>query len=192
MPSKFYLCALGDAFISRRILTKQFDSLLLLLENENIDYCNLLPRSPYAKTNKIDERIRKIHSTDRYSYSFICFIATKDFIDKEFSDTITDMDFECKHLIAKDGYYHENATIVIKNEFHIEPGIVKGCWVGWIYRRIKRYNPEIKLNNRPMLGWRASIYHLGSNTIAKYMPNSIRRFIKKIVLKITRAQGTEY
>lgn len=191
MPSKFYLCALGDAFISRRIFTKQFDSLLLLLENENIDYCNLLPRSPYAKINKIDERIRKIHSTDRYSYSFVCFIATKDYIEHEFNDTMTDMEFEINHLNSDGDNYHEYETILIKNEFHIEPGIVKGCWVRWVYRKIKHHNPEIELNNRPMLGIGASIYHIGANTMAKYLPNNIRRFIKKIVLKTTHAEGTD-
>ena len=94
--SKYDYCIsfLGDAFINKNINNNMVESLIKELDNNNIEYCNLVPRIAYRfHKKKATEYTRYISSNDSYNMSFVAFIASREFVLKEFCGKITDLDF---------------------------------------------------------------------------------------------------
>lgn len=86
---------LGDAFINKSIDNKMVESLIKELDENNIAYCNLIPRIAYRFHKKMaTKNTRYISTSDSYNMSFVAFIASREFILKEFAGKVTDLDFE--------------------------------------------------------------------------------------------------
>lgn len=187
-PADYYCSFLGDAFISKKINQRNFSELLENLNKNNIEYCSLLPQRAYGRKKLMNANCRYIHSTDRYSHSFIAFIANEAFINREFKEKITDLEFEEKYLeIANQkqpNFYFKQRVILDKNIFSIYPGIVKGKWERNIYNSIKKKNPEINLGKRKIHGFCFTVYLFCVRNIIQKLPNKIRIIIKKVAEKL--------
>lgn len=146
-----YIIFLGDAFITKKVDCSKVINLLNSLIEHKIQYCRLLPQLYLKKSPFENHLFRYITSNERYSHSFVAFIATRAFIDSEFSDGKTDRDFELKYLkIAseKRNYTYKDRVILKKNIFHILPSIQKGKWDLLNYWYLQYRYPTVQLSNK--------------------------------------------
>lgn len=179
---------LGDAFISQKINNKEIEKLIKELSDNNIEYCNLIPRVPYRfHKEKLNKNLRYISTNDSYNMSFVAFIANKEFILNEFKDSITDLDFEMKYLNRGNGCkkYYKNRVILTNNIFKIVPGICAGKWDRHALKKLKKNNPEIEFSNRKLMS-RSSMMKNDLILIFQIFASQKQRVIlKKIISKIT-------
>lgn len=155
-----YICVLGDAFIMKKIQTKEIVVILKELINREVEYCNLLPNKVQRKNCK-GNNIREIYEKDIYSHSFVSFFASREFIFKQFTLGSTDLDFEEQYLKiaaeASNNHKFDKHYIFVRNVFHIMPGISKGLWDWKVYRYLKRNYPDINVECRKKLGIKETI-----------------------------------
>lgn len=182
----YYLCFLGDAFITKKIDTDTVNDILISLKENNISYCNLKPKHilyNLMSKYKIDEYQRYLTVNERYGVSFVSFIAASDFIEKKFRNGITDLEFEIEYLnkgiiVEKDPFFY---SILKKNIFNIYPGIVKGKWEKTVLNKLKKENPEFEFCKRESLSYKSEIIIKISRITSNFVPNKMRKKIKKII-----------
>ena len=181
--SKYYISFLGDAFISKKINNSSVMNLLNTIDNSNIDYCSLKYVKGYTKEKKCNQYFRYINALDRYSHNFTAFVVSYDYLNEEFLKFKDDLDFEEYYLKKKTNKYYDKHLIVRKNYFRLLPGIIKGEWDAINYKRLKKDNPEINFDNRPVLSFKESaIRHIRNNIVA-HIPANARIGIKKFTEK---------
>lgn len=178
---------LGDAFINSRIHNEEINELMEEIYKYNISYCCLIPRTAFRfKYNKIGKNLRYISSNDIYNMSFVAFVASKDFVQQEFGNNITDLEFEMKYIMQngdKDFFYTDR-VILTKNIFHLEPGIDAGKWNRHAYKKIKRNNKDLVLAKRQKVSRFkmiiADIYMILQVVISKKQRKALKRIISKL------------
>ena len=183
----YYLCFLGDAFVSKPVNSQIINEIIDYMEENGINYCSLNPAVACTREKKINQLLRYINLKDRYGFTFTAFIATKEFIDREFSNGETDFEFENKYLeisnsCSRDDDYYKDAVTLRQNYLNIYPAIVKGKWDRHMYNVITKDNPEIKLSDREKLGTGMMGYIFISRNIVPRIPNRLRQGIKKIIV----------
>lgn len=185
----YYMCFLGDAFITKMVDTNLIKKIIEDIYINNINYCSLLPMYRKSKEKRIGKDLRYINSDDRYSHTFIAFICTSKFVLEEFNDCITDLDFENKYLNLtnlKKKEYFKDRVIVKSNYLNLYPGIKKGCWDRRVLHKLKKENPELDFSYRKKLSFKTTIINFLSFKLSAHLPNKIRIFIKKNCEKILR------
>lgn len=187
--SDYYFCFLGDAFFTDLINEHDIFDLKEKLKFFDLEYCCLIPRKKrvFHKIRLLDEDapFRLIEYSDLYCHSFIAFAASKDFIQSEFKEKTTDLDFELKYLkkAEKKGYYDKRG-ILTENIFNIHPGIQKGKWDWRVWRLLnKKTNGAIK-TERVISSWWHSYLKLCIIALQPVMPISLRRIVKHIISKL--------
>lgn len=178
--SNYYICFLGDAFITKKILQKEVDELLEIIYNNNVEYCSLLNVKAYKKEKSFNCKLRYINSKDRYSHNFVSFIASDNYINSIISKCKSDLDFELMYLQDKQDFYYNFDLIFKKNYFGIMPGITKGRWNKIILNKLKKDNPDIKFAYRESESYIESFIYLFRNKIISYIPSYIRNKLKKV------------
>lgn len=182
--SNGYICILGDMFINKKIDTTKIKNIIDNLLESNIDYCALSPVGNYKKEKKFNAELRYINNLDRYSHNFSAFFASKKYIDKELKKHKTDLDYEKSYLFQKDNFYYEKHLIVRKNYFNFLPGITKGKWDRINYRKLKKDNPEVLFDNRPIQSKKDSVIcHVREKTVS-HIPSFIRTPLKNTTEKV--------
>ncbi len=172
---KYYMCFLGDAFLSKKVSDDDVKDFVDEIEKLDIDYCCLYPKVPIKKCKMAGKWTRYINSLDRYSHSFIAYIASKRFIDSEFGLGSNDLKFEVKYLkIAseKNEYYFDKHVILKNNIFNIKPGIVKGKWDRIVLSNLRRNNPEIDFAYRPKISIFKQLLLIVRKFIFRWLPKS--------------------
>ncbi|WP_270832522.1 hypothetical protein [Faecalibacillus intestinalis] len=187
----YYMCFLGDAFINQKVLNDEVFCLLNELSKKDINYCRIVTRK-YEKHNSI---YRYIKSNDIYCHSFVGFIATKQFINQEFSG-VSDLEFEKKYLVLANNkeisFVFKDRVMLLKDIFHIEPGIVKGKWDRIAYYKIKKQNPKIHLTEREKISWMEELKILLINFNQRFVPSYLRIKIKKLLTLLGVKFTTKY
>ena len=182
-PADYYFVFLGDAFISKLVNNEDVEKCLLEMHEYNINYCRLLPQNILGKERIIEKRLRYINTNERYGHSFIAFIATKQFIEKEFGKGISDRDFEIKYLELanknRNVSYFKDRAICRKNIFHIMPGIEKGKWDRIVLKKLKYRYPEINFAKRDLISIKKEVFLLIRRKIKHIIPSNMRRSIKR-------------
>lgn len=184
---KYVISFLGDAFIDKKVDNYVIMDLLKEIENCNIQYCCLIPKKPFRFVGKkAGNNIRYISSFDAYNMSFVAFIASRNFIETEFSGQISDLKFESKYLElnGKNKVYYNDRVIVTNNIFNIIPGIDAGEWNRHAYKKLRRDNPEICFNSRQIAPLTATIKNDLFRVLQLFVSKKHRKVIKKIVSKI--------
>lgn len=186
----FYICLLGDAFISNAVNTKNVLKLIKYMEINKISYCNLFP---LRKKNKL---ITYIKNTDVYSMSFIAFIASNDFINKEFKNGVTDFEFEEKWL--KSALENSNQKYVLKdkiinssNILNIVHGIQKGVWIRKSYNYMKKNGLLVNSNRNKMSIIQEIIFSIRVKAQI-FLPPKFRYVLKKLLSKCGMKFSTTY
>ena len=184
----FYMCFLGDAFISTKICTSQVYDLLENLKINKANYCKLIPLNKDLKNKENEKRIiRNIKEKDRYAHTFVAFVATKSFVKEELVGK-TDLEFEYKYLKIADTSIENLAFcdrfIVVKDVFHIIPSIVKGKWDRTALRIVKHDNPKINFSSREKMSILEQTRVSLINTVEDFVPSRIRKIIKKTLSEI--------
>lgn len=185
----YFICFLGDAFIYKKIDNEIIKQLMAYVERENIDYLRLFPVN-YNEENVISKNhmIRKMSHKDR-GISFVAFVASRRFIVNEFSNGITDYDFEMKFLKLSYVTFKPrewNRYIiytVINNVMNIYPGIDKGRWDRSAYKLIKKYNKEITLPQLTKVPLVVDVIRKVSYRILRFVPTKYTKHIKKFLKK---------
>lgn len=178
---------LGDAFINKKIDNETIKKLMTEIKFKEIQYCCLVPRKPFRLKKKIaGQGIRYISSMDAYNMCFVAFIASRDFIEKEFTGEISDLDFESRYLMKNEGkkFFYKDRVIVTENFFHLVPGIDAGKWNKHAYKKVHRENPEITFNSREvasfLISLKSDIIHVSQIFVSKRQ----RRIIKMVLTKL--------
>ncbi|PRO95158.1 hypothetical protein C6Y08_06130 [Lactiplantibacillus pentosus] len=176
----YYFVFLGDAFISRRINNKEVEKLLYSLIKNSINYCRLLPQRS-LHMGQCQKEYRNINSNERYTHSFVAFGADLNFIKNEFSNNISDRDFEIRYLklaSKKENLFFEDRAILNKNIFHILPSIQKGKWdrVNLFY--LKRKYPKVEFSNRERISWKYECILQIRKLILPIIPDTVSKKIK--------------
>lgn len=184
----YYICFLGDAFISKKIQNIQVYNLLNELKNNNANYCGIIPKKKDLKNKKYQASyIRNIREKDIYAHSFVAFIATKEFVKDELVGK-TDFEFEEKYLnIANDSLDNRvfpDHFIVVTDIFHIVPSIVKGKWDRFALKFVKYNNPQIQFSDRVKMNLLEQSKVTFINTFEGFVSVRTRKIIKKILIKI--------
>ncbi len=189
-PSDYYISFLGDAFINKKINAAETERILETLAQNKIDYCSLNYVRNYKKAKNFDSRLRYINPRDRYSHSFVAFVASRDYILNELTNFSSDLDFEKHYLACKSSFYYNNHLIVKQNYFNILPSIEKGKWDRINLCRLKHDNPEVKFEQRPISSLTYSLIVHARKKIIRFLPSGIRNASKKILSKTTGRQFT--
>lgn len=154
----YYFVFLGDAFISKPVDTNLVTVMLAKLQDKNVNYCRLLPQlSRYKYKGEHKELFRTVNSNERYSHSFVAFVATNKFIQNEFSGNITDRQFEIKYLELankKIGTKLNDRVVLNKNIFNILPSLQKGKWDRINIFYLKKKYPQIDFAHRDLISWK--------------------------------------
>ena len=180
------------AIINTKVDTLWIENLFSLMDEHFIVYCSLMYVTNYKKRKLISKQFRYIHNSDRYSHNFVAYIATNSFIDNIVSKCKTDLDFEKYFMNDNVNDYYDNHIIVNKNYLCITPGITKGKWNRFAIKRLKKDNPEIEFENRPMESLGASVFQWVHDTLIGYFPSSLRIGIKKLLNKLTKKKFVTY
>ena len=187
-PAEYYICLLGDAFIFSEIDTAEFDNLIQCLKINNIEYCKLFT---YSTDRTKKTMIRKADLHRPYEVSFIAFVASKKFIQREFLNNISDFEFEYQYLNrltekkAQSCFDENNYAVVTYNILHIRHGIQKGLWIRETYNGIKRIDSSVTKNKRGKLSIAGTIYRRLAIFINHGPFPQIRVCVKKLhLLKI--------
>ena len=188
-PNEMFLVFLGDAFFFDKVDQKEVEVLLTQLSENKVQYCSLRPKPTQKKEKLLTELLRQIHSQDRYTHSFICFAATKDYIIEEFNSpkVDSDMDYELKYLQivnSEEDFYFEDHAILRRDIFHIIPGIEKGKWDRHVLSKLKKRYPDIEFSKREKLSVARQLYSDLNGLLLPLIPNGLRRFLKKIVGRV--------
>lgn len=192
--AKFYMCFLGDAFINKKINFLEIKDLYSFMIQNHINYCSLTPVIPHKKVNNVNEKFRYINIKDRYSHNFIAFMASLKFIEDEFKDKLTDLDFEIKYLNLANNtnksYYFTDRIIATRNIFEILPGIKKGKWDRMILKKLEKKNPEIRFSEREKMSYRKILINRCSYYLQPIFPNILRIILKKMIKKYLKVNFT--
>lgn len=184
-PADFYIFFLGDAFITRSVNNENVEKLLVEMKKGGFEYCNLF-KNPTCKSDSFYMKLKK---TESYGVQFIAFIATRYFINKEFKESVTDFEFEQKHLItaskAKRGYYDEY-IVADKRLFGILHGINKGCWIRKAYRFLQRKYPDILLGSREKQSLKIEIYEEVARLSSRLLTTRTRSKIRRIINRMSK------
>ena len=187
--SRYYISFLGDAFISKKVDNELINDILNNLLNDKIDYCSILCLKYYAKEKKYNNYFRYINQLDRYSHSFVSFIASYEYIYKELIKFNSDFNFEEFYLSKKNNIYYNNHLIVRNNYFNILPSITKGKWDAINLRKLKKNNPEIdfvKLERQAyvyssFLHFRSFVIHKCPSLIIIKLISLTKRFLANVL-----------
>lgn len=188
-PSDSYMIFLGDAFITDKVDASLVDKIIEYFINSQYEYCCLRPKHAVAKEKKINSMFRNINTKDRYSHSFISFLASREFLEKEFCSEKekNDRDFEMKYLnMANDDtleYYFDKHIILLKDVFSIKPGIEKGQWNRRVLRILKKKYPDIRFTDREKISLKWQMMLSARNMVAPVISNDLRRSLKKLLSK---------
>lgn len=156
---------LGDAFITSKICNNYIERLLMLMENKSIDYCRLF------NTTYNEKLLCPIPLSERYGVSFIAFIVSKNFVEKEFSNNESDIDFEVKYLkisnpLSKKCFKHMYA--LPNGVFSIVHGIAKGIWIKQAYEQLcDYYGKELSTKRGKQTTFQSVVYDTRVN-LRKY------------------------
>lgn len=183
--AKYYMCFLGDAFITQKIDNEKVYTFLKYLDTDKIKYCRLITRYYEFKTIK-NRPYRYIKSNDIYAHTFVAFVATKGFIDEELNG-ISDLDFEVKYLnkaVENNDFIYKDRVMLVQNLFHIVPGIVKGKWNRIALWKIKRRNKDITLTNRKKISVIEEIKIVTINFLQIWVSPKYRKKIKRVLRKV--------
>lgn len=190
--SDYYICMLGDAFITDFVNQEDVDDLINQIYHNKINYCSLIYWKEKIR-NRSTTLFRKIRLCDLYRHTFVSFIATKDYINDEI-EGISDYDFEIKYLKQasdKRTEYIDNAVIT-KDIFHIRPGITKGNWDKRVLRKMEKQNPEISFSKRKCLPIFSQFKIEIRDAIFLKLSIKQRRVLKKILIKMGVGFATNY
>lgn len=182
--ASIYLSFLGDAFINKRINDAAINNLFVNLLNNGINYCNLNPETVAFKLFRTSA-YHLLSNKERYGHSFVAFAFTKQFMENEFSENITDRDFELKYL-PKDNEHrklYKDRAILNKNIFNLYPSLQKGKWDTWRIYRLKSKYPQVNFVKLEHLSTFDEILVTTRRLIFPYIPNLIRRVFKRILGK---------
>lgn len=178
------ICLLGDAFITDKVNTKEIEKLLLLVKKNEIQYCNL-SSFKYKKSTIMLEKIKKNYP---YPFGFIAFVVSRDFVENEFDENITDYDLELKYVkIAEkctSNEKYDNMVRVNKNILHIEHGISKGKWFRRVKKHIDRVSQTSRMNKRRKLSVMTEIRYGIQGVIGNHISASTKQKMKKIARRM--------
>jgi hypothetical protein len=192
--SNSYMILLGDAFICDKVDNQLIKKMVDFFITKKYSYCSLIPKKTNQKEIKINSLFRYINVRDRYSHSFISFLASGDFIKSEFDlkELKTDRDFELKYLNMAnnelDSFYFDDHVILTKNVLSLRPGIEKGKWNRNVLKYLKKNNPEINFANRGTISLKWQLVLDVRNTITPYISDDFRRWAKKALSKSKEAK----
>lgn len=193
-PSNYYMCFLGDAFISKKIDNSKVISLLKELNERCAHYCKIIPMN----NNKLKRQsgiVSNIKTTDGYAHTFVSFIASSAFINNELIGK-TDLEFETKYLeIAGNEQTNdifENDYIVLNNIFNIIPTVVKGKWDRIALKKVKMRNPSMKFSNRAKMSVLEQFKVSLINFSEKFLSRKLIKFLKKILSTVGFKFTTNY
>lgn len=189
-PADYYICLLGDAFISKKVDNNYIVKLIDIIEKKGISYCNLLPK---RKKSKLFRYIRK---NEIYSINFISFIASHHFIEDEFKENISDLDFENKYL--KSAFFNENNNEIwndkIVNEsnvLNIVHGINKGKWIRRSYNTLKN-NEFVKRSSYEKMTQTDTFFYRIRLLSQNFLKPSYRITLKKTFSKLGMNFNSDY
>ena len=175
----YYICFLGDAFINKKIMNESISNIINLLYTYRINYCSLINERSYVQPKLVDNTyLRYIHSKDRYSHSFISFVASNYYVEQCLSQYKSDLDFELSYLSVKKNFYYNDHAIVTYNVLNIVTGITKGKWNRFSLWELKKANPEVDFANMPLESYFESLYSLLHGWLISYIPDSVRKTLK--------------
>ena len=182
-PADFYLCFLGDAFISSKVDHEKVVSLLNELKQKEAQYCRLFPMREKNRATDSD-LARQIKYSDVYGHSFVAFLTTPKFIDENLHGK-TDLEFEKKYLeMTSDSELTEifnDDYVVTRDIFHIIPTVVKGKWDRVALKQVRRQNPDIRFSSREYLSICEQTRLILINALEGFIPGSLRGKIKKLL-----------
>lgn len=188
-PSDCYMVLLGDAFILDRVDSQLIDSAINSFVSLGLQYCNLIPYKTIHKKRVVNDYFYYINRRDRYSHSFVAFLASPDFINNEFANSYldSDRDFELKYLEETKGIncnsYYRDHVCLRDNILHIVPGIEKGQWNRIVRNRIEKTVPDVIENNRMSISLQWQIVLILRKQIMPIIPDSIRLLLKRLISK---------
>lgn len=179
----FYMCFLGDAFISSKVDTKLVISLLSRLKQNKAQYCKIFSRN-FKKEVPNTDLIRRLRRSDIYSHSFVAFIASQEFIDNALKGK-TDLEFEKEYLeldsnAVSDEEYIDD-YLILKDIFHIIPTVSKGKWDRFALSVVKKENPNIDYANRQYLNTFDQVREVLYRKLRYFIPRTVRGKVKKLL-----------
>lgn len=184
----YLICMLGDALITKPVKQNLLSELLSYMVSNKMDYCNIL-----GNLNCNKKICRRLKFDEPYGVEFISFIASKDYIIREFKEGVSDIDFENKYLKIGMNCNSRSETMVVANSniMNIMHGVNKGLWIRKVYKYIKRNYPNICMEKRRRQSIRTEIYEDVSLVVGKILSIKMRSYIRRFI-KVIHPSSTFY
>ena len=186
----YFYCLLGDAFITKNISDEKLSYILEEMYNNDLGYCSLVYFDSINQIKTVGRNMRYIYSKDRHNVNFISFIASRDFIENELLNDLSDLNFEEHYLQLSNKtneYFYDKATL-IEDMFGIIAAINKGKWERKKIKILKKKYPDIVFSNRKKLNL---IENLKLNTML-FLRNNISNKQRLLLKKIMRKMGCKF
>ena len=127
--------------------------------------------------------MRYTTENDVYNISFVAFIASRFFIQEEFRNNISDLEFEKKYLKCDSRNDFINKCILKKNIFHIMAGIDAGKWNNHVLRILKKNYSDIKWAEREKTVASKTVFNDFALFFQMFLSKKQRRKMKMILTK---------
>lgn len=182
--TKFYLIINEDRFLNNTIAVNEIEDIMTYMTNEGIDFCRFIPSNCLHKKIKL----KKIKKCEPYGMNMAGCICTKQFIDRNLIENINGWVYENSKLeetlnFNKDAEF-ENAIKSNIDFLHTVHGIQKNEWIPKSYKKLKKANPEIDFDIRPLAKCTFSLFLKNFLSYPlKYLNPKTRFFLKMILRK---------
>ena len=191
--SDYYLIIGEDNFISSEIDEKKIYDTINYLKENSINYCRIIP--PEKKSKEL--RFYPIRKNKPYGITGAGFICTKEFIDKELVSNINGWQFEndmlAKTMLYTSKDYFADCIAASQDVLDTIHGIRHGMWIPQSYKKLKRLNPELDFDIRPVTDEDLSYFiREKADWIYKLIPTRTRFYIKKSLKKIGLKFATDF
>ena len=194
LDTKYVLLLLEDYFIGKHVDSIEFDKLLSFVNDMDVKYLRLtnVPRSRFSKDNLFE-----LYSDEEYAINLQASIWEKDYL-LELLNSVNGnaWDFEVNLLKnAVESSVHvpmKGCYGVKKDPLKIRNGVLKGKWYPMTIIYYKLRNINILCDSRKILPFWQYIRYITMSWLRNHIPYSLRKFLKKIAVKIGVKFVSEY
>lgn len=183
----YVLTFLDDFFFTNMIVDNEIEQIFKVVVKENIDCLTLTNSSQGSLDFKDYNNLRIIDNTVEYIINSGVNIWKKTVLKSFLKTGYSAWEFELKNSKEINEIIEPFELLFVSVNrplFNILNGIIRGKWVPKTIKSVRNYGVQIDLGNREFLSFREATFENAKYRIRALLPDSLRKFIKYILIKI--------
>lgn len=180
IDTEYIFLTLEDYFLIKNVENRDFNKLIRIMEDDQIDYIRLFPIPKHSGKYTNYDSIFKIDLNGNYKVNLYPGLWRKSFLEKTLNNSLNAWQYEVS--LTKTARESNARCLMTKgNEFVFIDGVRKGKFLHKSYKYLKK--KELYFGDRKLISW---IEELKLNILfysKEIIPNGLFIFIKKILIK---------